>query len=75
MSEAFPVRESFTVNAHSKTESFGNSGRYCEIRNIRIKSGGMCYFLQVLENIDAHMDCTGPMELHAHPKSPNRTWN
>lgn len=72
MLEAFPVRESSTVNAYSKTESLGNSGRYCEIRNIRIKSGGTCYFLQVLENIDAHMDCTGPVELHAHPESPNR---
>lgn len=49
-----------------------NSGRYCEIRNIRIKSGGMYYFLKVLENIDAHMNCTGPVELHSYPESPNR---
>lgn len=56
-------RESSTGNEYSKTESLGNSGRYCEIRYIRIKSGGMCYFLQVLENIEAHMDGTGPVVL------------
>lgn len=65
------MKESSTVNAYSKTESLGNSGRYRKIRNIRIKSGGMCYFLQVSENIDAHTDCIGPVELHSHPESPN----
>lgn len=60
------------MNAYSKAESLGNSGSHCEISNIRIKSGGMCYFLQVLENSDAHMDFTGPVELHSYPESPSR---
>lgn len=72
MSEAFSVRESSHVNAIQQNQIDGNSGSYCEIRNIRIKSGGMCYFLQVLETSDAPMDCTGPVELHSYPESPSR---